>query len=305
MRGPSRGAAVPAGRLPPARLIMEPMAAMEKAPLATPSPKTVALNGHAGPMKPAATRPSSITADTRQPPICQARSDPKRRPSRPRPASVAASSASASTSAPAVNAVTLGQITDQSGGRTRIVHDTSEVSAALAQFAEELNSQYLIGYASSRPSDGRFHSIRVHVKGAVVTDAEDDERSSHVAGMAIGRARLFVVHSKLTGRRHEIEGSAALVYPLPGLAATTDSFKAQHTVGERIADVSAVTLAPGERPVLGYVDGHVAPLGGEPGAAFKSGAGWVTALDVSPDGQLLASAHADGFVYVWRLGTAR
>jgi WD40 repeat protein len=28
----------------------------------------------------------------------------------------------------------------------------------------------------------------------------------------------------------------------------------------------------------------------------------VTALDVSPDGQLLASAHADGFVYVWRLG---
>ena len=64
----------------------------------------------------------------------------------------------------AVNAVTLGQITDQSGGRTRIVHDTSEVSAALAQFAEELNSQYLIGYTSSRPPDGRFHSIRVHVK---------------------------------------------------------------------------------------------------------------------------------------------
>jgi Ca-activated chloride channel family protein len=64
----------------------------------------------------------------------------------------------------AVNPVTLGQITDQSGGRTRIVHDTSEVSAALEQIAQELNSQYLIGYASPRPADGRFHSIRLHVK---------------------------------------------------------------------------------------------------------------------------------------------
>lgn len=65
----------------------------------------------------------------------------------------------------AVNPVTLAQITDPSGGRTRIVHDTSEVSAALAQIAEELNSQYLIGFGSTKPADGRFHSIRVHVKG--------------------------------------------------------------------------------------------------------------------------------------------
>ncbi len=144
--------------------------------------------------------------------------------------------------------------------------------------------------------------LRVHVKGAIVADAEDDERSGHVAGMAIGRARLFVVYGKLTGRRHELAGSAALVYPLPDLAATTDSVNAKHAVGERITDVSAVTLAPGERVFVGYVDGRVAPLGGEPGAAFKSGAGWVTALDVSPDGQLLASAHADGFIHVWRLG---
>lgn len=65
----------------------------------------------------------------------------------------------------AVNPVTLAQITDQSGGRTRIVHDTSEVSDALGQIAQELNSQYLIGFGSTRPADGRFHSIRVHVKG--------------------------------------------------------------------------------------------------------------------------------------------
>lgn len=65
----------------------------------------------------------------------------------------------------AVNPMTLAQITDQSGGRTRIVHNTSEVSDALAQIAEELNSQYLIGFGSTGPADGRFHSIRVHVKG--------------------------------------------------------------------------------------------------------------------------------------------
>jgi Ca-activated chloride channel homolog len=64
-----------------------------------------------------------------------------------------------------VSASTLGQVTDQSGGHTRIVHDSSEVSAALEQIAEELNSQYLIGYSSTHPSDGKYHSIRVHVKG--------------------------------------------------------------------------------------------------------------------------------------------
>jgi VWFA-related protein len=64
-----------------------------------------------------------------------------------------------------VNAATLGQITDQSGGRTRIVHDSSELSSALEQIADELNSQYLIGYASPRQSDGRYHSIRVRVTG--------------------------------------------------------------------------------------------------------------------------------------------
>lgn len=63
-----------------------------------------------------------------------------------------------------VNAVTLGQITDQSGGRTRVVHDSADLAAALAQIAEELSSQYLIGYNSPRASDGKYHSIRVRVR---------------------------------------------------------------------------------------------------------------------------------------------
>ena len=65
----------------------------------------------------------------------------------------------------AVNPTTLGQITDPSGGRTRIVHDSSEVAQALEQIAEELNSQYLIGYSSARAGDGQYHSIRVKVQG--------------------------------------------------------------------------------------------------------------------------------------------
>ena len=64
-----------------------------------------------------------------------------------------------------VNPVTLGQITDPSGGRTRVAHDSAEVSQALGQIADELNSQYLIGYASSHAADGKYHSIRVRVIG--------------------------------------------------------------------------------------------------------------------------------------------
>lgn len=64
-----------------------------------------------------------------------------------------------------VNALALGEVTDPSGGRTHIVHDISEVSTALEQIADELNSQYLIGYSSPKAPDGQYHSIRVRVRG--------------------------------------------------------------------------------------------------------------------------------------------
>jgi hypothetical protein len=59
----------------------------------------------------------------------------------------------------------LGEVTDPSGGRTYIVHDISEVGMALERIADELNSQYLIGYTSPRKTDGKYHSIRVRVRG--------------------------------------------------------------------------------------------------------------------------------------------
>lgn len=63
-----------------------------------------------------------------------------------------------------VNVGALSEITDQSGGRTRVVHNGSEISIALAEIADELNHQYLIGYSSSHGKDGKFHSIRVRTR---------------------------------------------------------------------------------------------------------------------------------------------
>ncbi len=77
-----------------------------------------------------------------------------------------------------VNRSSLQELTDQSGGRTLVVHDTADAMIALAAIAEELNSQYLIGYSSSKAADGQFHSIRVRVRG---TDYRVRARNGYVA----------------------------------------------------------------------------------------------------------------------------
>ena len=62
-----------------------------------------------------------------------------------------------------VNAEALSEITNQTGGRTEVVHDTTDLAAATARIAEELNTQYVLGYSSPHPGDGKFHGIRVKV----------------------------------------------------------------------------------------------------------------------------------------------
>jgi VWFA-related protein len=62
-----------------------------------------------------------------------------------------------------VNVGALNEITGGSGGNTELVHQTSEIVAATARIAEELNSQYVLGYHSPRPPDGNYRSIRVRV----------------------------------------------------------------------------------------------------------------------------------------------
>ena len=62
-----------------------------------------------------------------------------------------------------VNESALSEITNQSGGHTEVVHDMDGLRAATARIAEELNSQYVLGYSSPRATDGKYHSIRVRV----------------------------------------------------------------------------------------------------------------------------------------------
>ena len=65
-----------------------------------------------------------------------------------------------------VNPQTLNEITGGSGGRTEIVRNTADLVAATGRIAEEINSQYVLGYSSSRSQDSQFHSIRVRVQGS-------------------------------------------------------------------------------------------------------------------------------------------
>lgn len=64
-----------------------------------------------------------------------------------------------------VNAAALAEITNQSGGHTQVVHDATELAGATDRIAAELNTQYMLGYSSTHPGDGRYHTIRVKVSG--------------------------------------------------------------------------------------------------------------------------------------------
>ena len=62
-----------------------------------------------------------------------------------------------------VNAEALGEITSQTGGSTEIVRSSADLADAPTRIAEELNTQYVLGYSSPHPGDGKYHSIRVKV----------------------------------------------------------------------------------------------------------------------------------------------
>ena len=64
-----------------------------------------------------------------------------------------------------VNVVALRDVTDNGGGRTEVVRNSADLVAATADIAEELNSQYVLGYNAPRAPDGQFHSIRVAIPG--------------------------------------------------------------------------------------------------------------------------------------------
>jgi VWFA-related protein len=77
-----------------------------------------------------------------------------------------------------VNAQALREVTSESGGRTEIVQSSADLQEATARIAEELNSQYLLGFTSPRVADGQYHSLRVRVTG---TEYKVRARNGYVA----------------------------------------------------------------------------------------------------------------------------
>jgi Mg-chelatase subunit ChlD len=65
-----------------------------------------------------------------------------------------------------VNAHALRELTDDSGGRTELVRDGSDLGPATAGIADELSRQYSLGYSPAAEKDGRWHTIRVEVRNS-------------------------------------------------------------------------------------------------------------------------------------------
>ncbi|MGE3844447.1 MAG: VWA domain-containing protein [Vicinamibacterales bacterium] len=65
-----------------------------------------------------------------------------------------------------VNVAALRELSDDSGGRTEIVREASDIEPATASIADELSRQYYLGYTSTRPQDGKWHTIEVRVDDA-------------------------------------------------------------------------------------------------------------------------------------------
>lgn len=74
-------------------------------------------------------------------------------------------SSSRTTGSERVNVAALRDITDDSGGRTEVIRSAADLDPATASIADELSKQYYMGYSATGKKDGRWHSIRVEVRG--------------------------------------------------------------------------------------------------------------------------------------------
>jgi VWFA-related protein len=63
-----------------------------------------------------------------------------------------------------VNPHALREITSLSGGYTEVVATAADLGPATARIADELNTQYTLGYSSTRRADGSWRALRVRVK---------------------------------------------------------------------------------------------------------------------------------------------
>jgi VWFA-related protein len=68
-----------------------------------------------------------------------------------------------------VNVGALREMTDDSGGRTEVIRNAKDLNPATASIADELSKQYYLGYQALGKKDGRWHTIRVEVRGGHYT----------------------------------------------------------------------------------------------------------------------------------------
>jgi hypothetical protein len=93
------------------------------------------------------------------------RSTPKPTPPPPPPSSSSSRHGSGSgSSVDRVNPDALRSITDDSGGRTEIIVSPKDLDPTTAGIADELSRQYFLGYISSAPKDGKWHTIEVRLR---------------------------------------------------------------------------------------------------------------------------------------------
>lgn len=79
------------------------------------------------------------------------------------------SSGSSSRGTGRINVDALRAMTDDSGGRTEIIFSPRDLDPATAGIADELSRQYFIGYNSTIPKDGRWHTIEVRLRRGTYT----------------------------------------------------------------------------------------------------------------------------------------
>ena len=63
-----------------------------------------------------------------------------------------------------VNPEALREITGPSGGYTEVVRTSADLGPATQRIADELNSQYMLGYDTTRPQDGSWRTVRIRVR---------------------------------------------------------------------------------------------------------------------------------------------
>jgi Ca-activated chloride channel family protein len=63
-----------------------------------------------------------------------------------------------------VDSLALRDLTDDSGGRTEIIRNPSDLNPATTRVADELSKQYYLGYSAGGKKDARWHAIRVEVR---------------------------------------------------------------------------------------------------------------------------------------------